>query len=53
MTDSRNIDDPGGAELEYFELCSVCGQLFDLRDLAQVRAHLHPPEFEKVPARPN
>jgi hypothetical protein len=37
-TDSENPDRP---EIEHFGNCDVCGALVDMRDLAQVMAHLH------------
>jgi hypothetical protein len=49
----RDVNSPDRPELDHFELCPVCGQLFDLRDLSQVRAHLHEPDFDIEPARPN
>ena len=47
------IDEPDRLELDHFELCPVCGQLFDLRDLDQVMDHLHAPDVDIEPARPN
>jgi hypothetical protein len=35
-------------ESEHFEVCPVCGQAFDLRDLAQVLHH-DQPEHEPLP----
>ena len=37
-TDSENPERP---ELEHFGNCSICGALIDMRDLAQVMAHMH------------
>jgi hypothetical protein len=37
-TDSENPDRP---EIEHFGNCDVCGALIDMRDLAQVMAHMH------------
>jgi hypothetical protein len=36
--DSENPDRP---EIEHFGNCDVCGALVDVRDLAQVTAHMH------------
>jgi hypothetical protein len=36
--DSENPDRP---EIEHFGNCDVCGALVDMRDLAQVMAHMH------------
>ena len=36
--DSENTDRP---EIEHFGNCDVCGALVDMRDLAQVMAHMH------------
>jgi hypothetical protein len=37
-TDSEN---PNRPEIEHFGNCDVCGALVDMRDLAQVMAHMH------------
>ena len=37
-TDSENPERP---EIEHFGNCPVCGALVDMRDLAQVFAHMH------------
>jgi hypothetical protein len=37
-TDSEN---PARPEIEHFGNCDVCGALVDMRDLAQVMAHMH------------
>jgi hypothetical protein len=37
-TDSEKPDRP---EIEHFGTCDVCGVLVDMRDLAQVMAHMH------------
>ena len=45
--------EPDRPVLDYLELCPVCGQLFDLRDLDQVMDRLHAPDVDNEPARPN
>jgi hypothetical protein len=37
-TDSENPERP---EIELFGNCDVCGALVDMRDMAQVMAHMH------------
>jgi hypothetical protein len=51
MTEARNyrgIDPDGIAETEadHFMNCPGCGEGFDMRDLAQVLAHIHDAEIE-------
>ncbi|MCK1641640.1 hypothetical protein IVA95_29885 [Bradyrhizobium sp. 157] len=35
------MDDPDRPEIEHFGNCPVCGELIDMRELAQVIAHMH------------
>jgi hypothetical protein len=41
-----DIYDPDRPEIEHYGNCPVCGALVDMRDLAQVLAHVHGAEFE-------
>jgi len=41
-----DVDDPDRLEIEHFGNCTICGALVDMRDLAQVLAHLHGAEIE-------
>ena len=52
MRRGRDLDNPDRPELGHFERCQACGQLFDVRDLGQVVAHLHEQEIETLPAPP-
>ncbi|WP_313754578.1 hypothetical protein [Bradyrhizobium sp. WYCCWR 12699] len=36
-------------EREHFIRCTICGELFDMRDLGQVLDHLH---GEQIPEQP-
>ncbi len=39
-------DSPSRHEADHFGNCPVCGALIDMRDLAQVLAHVHDAEIE-------
>jgi hypothetical protein len=41
-----DIDGVAQTELDHFGNCPVCGALVDMRDLAQVLAHIHDEEIE-------
>ena len=49
-TDSENPDRP---EIEHFGNCDVCGALIDMRDLAQVMAHMHGREPLDLTGKPD
>lgn len=38
-------------EADHFIRCTICGEVFDMRDLGQVVDHLHGQEIEEEPAR--
>jgi len=53
MTEARNYRgfDPDGtaeSEADHFGNCPVCGALLDMRDLAQMLAHVHEQEIEII-----
>ena len=48
----RAIDGKAKAELDHFGNCPFCGALVDMRDLAQVMAHMHGQEIEELDAPP-
>jgi hypothetical protein len=41
MKQGVDSENPGRPESEHFGNCPVCGALVDMRDLAQVMAHMH------------
>jgi hypothetical protein len=44
---------PDRPEIEHFGNCDVCGALVDVRDLAQVMAHMHGREPLDLTNRPD
>ena len=49
-TDSES---PGQPEIEHFGNCPFCGALVDMRDLAQVFAHMHDQQPLDLTGRPD
>jgi hypothetical protein len=49
-TDSEKSARP---ELEHYGNCDVCGALVDMRDLAQVMAHMHGRQPIDLPDKPD
>src|SRR5712671_4845749 len=49
-TDSES---PGRPEIEHFGNCPFCGTLVDMRDLAQVFAHMHDQQPLDLTGRPD
>jgi hypothetical protein len=47
-----DLDDAAKTELDHFGNCPFCGALVDMRDLAQVMAHMHGQEIEELDVPP-
>jgi hypothetical protein len=48
----RDVNGIAGTEADHHMQCPACGQWFDMRDLAQVMAHIHDQEIEERQGRP-
>jgi hypothetical protein len=49
----RHSESPGRPEIEHFGNCPFCGTLVDMRDLAQVFAHMHDQQPLDLTSRPD
>ncbi len=48
-SEGRPVGPPVRSEAEHFIRCPICGEMIDMRDLAQVMEHLHGQEIEEEP----